>query len=171
MKYTFAIFALLGLFSAEQTQAITLAPKDVKFLQITKDDEEEEDHSKEFFEAREDGTGPLDHKYERVIPEHFASGGDDLFMRSMIKTYALEGKNKDGSPNGKFFINEATARAAAGEVIETHKSIKGAEKKAYLDTYFPRTWAHFDVNHEGMIGVEQMPQFVRFLASDQTLDL
>jgi len=89
----------------------------------------------------------------------------------MIKTYALEGKNKDGSPNGQFFMDEATTRAAAGEVLETHKGLKGGAKQDYLKTYFPRTWAHFDVNKTGKVGVEVMPQFMRFLASDQTLSL
>jgi len=134
-------------------------------------DDESSDHSGEFFEAREHGTGPLDKKYERVVPSHFAEASDDLFMRSMIKTYALEGKNKDGSPNGQFFMDEATTRAASGEVLETHKGLKGGAKADYLKTYFPRTWAHFDVNKSGKVGVEVMPQFMRFLASDQTLSL
>ena len=68
----FAVIALLGF---TVTQAIVLR----------KEDEEEEDHSKEVFEAREIGTGPLDKKYERVPPEHFTTGADDLFMKSMIK--------------------------------------------------------------------------------------
>jgi hypothetical protein len=139
-------------------------------VQLAKD-EESSDHSGEFFEAREHGTGPLDKKYERQVPTNFAEGSDDLFMRSMIKTYALEGKNKDGSPNGQFFMDEATTRAASGEVLETHKGLKGGAKQDYLKTYFPRTWAHFDVNKGGKVGVEVMPQFMRFLASDQTLSL
>jgi len=133
--------------------------------------DESSDHSGEFFEAREHGTGPLDKKYERVVPTNFADASDDLFMRSMIKTYALEGKNKDGSPNGQFYMDEATTRAAAGEVLETHKGLTGGAKADYLKTYFPRTWAHFDVNKTGKLGVETMPQFMRFLASDQTLSL
>ena len=124
-----------------------------------------------FFEAREVGTGPLDKKYERVVPEHFSGDGDDLFMRSMINTYADEGKNGDGSPNGKFTLRESSARAAAAEVLSTHKGLTGAALADYLRTYFPRTWAHFDVNKVGRIGVEVTPQFMRFLASDQTLNL
>ena len=124
-----------------------------------------------FFEAREVGTGPLDKKYERVVPEHFSGDSDDLFMRSMINTYADEGKNGDGSPNGKFTLRESSARAAAAEVLSTHKGLSGAALADYLRTYFPRTWAHFDVNKVGRVGVEVVPQFMRFLASDQTLNL
>ena len=61
----------------------------------------------DFFEARDNGTGPLDKIYERVIPERYATGNDDLFMRSMITTYAREGKNADGSPSGVFSMTEA----------------------------------------------------------------
>jgi hypothetical protein len=67
-------------------------------------------------------------------------------MRSMIENYAIEGKNKDGSPNGQFFLTEAGTRTAAAEVLGTHKGMKGDVLAKYLTTYFPRSWAHFDVN-------------------------
>jgi hypothetical protein len=101
----------------------------------------------------------------------FSADSDDLFMRSMIMKYAAEEKTEDGAPSGAFFLNEASARAAATEVISTHLGLSGADLKGYIATYFPRTWAHFDVNGSGFIGVEVMPQFVRFIASDQTLQL
>merc|ERR1711934_1298404 len=125
----------------------------------------------DYFFARDIGRGSLDKKYERVPPPNFAADGDDLFMRSMIMKYAMEEKDGDGAPSGAFFMNEASTRAAAGEILGTHKGLKGGDLKEYLKTYFPRTWAHFDVNKSGFIGVEVMPQFVRFIASDQTLQL
>jgi hypothetical protein len=158
MKFT-VIVALLGVASVSAVN-----------LSISKE-KEAVDHSDEFFEARENGTGPLDKKYERVPPEHFATGSDDQFMKSMIMNYAQEGKDKEGAPNGQFFMTEAQTKAASAEILGSHKSLDGAAKAEYLKTYFPRTWAHFDVNKAGMIGVESMPQFMRFLASDQTLNL
>ena len=155
----FAVIALLGF--AIATNAVKL----------NKEEEEEEDHSKEVFEAREIGTGPLDKKYERVAPEHFTAGSDDLFMKSMIMTYAVEHKNKDGTPNGVFGMTEAATKAASSEVLETHKGLKGSALSDYLGTYFKRTWDHFDVNKDDELGVENMPAFMRFLASDQTLNL
>ena len=93
-------------------------------------------------------------------------------MRSMVEQYALEGKNKDGSPNGQFWMDEAAARAASDEVLHTNKGINDANARAeYLKTYFPRTWAHFDVNRTGKIEVIKMPQFMRFLSSNQQMYL
>ena len=92
-------------------------------------------------------------------------------MRSMIMQYADEGKNKDGSPNGVFTMTEGATRAAASEVLGTHKKMNGAELSTYMNTYYPRTWAHFDVNKGGRIGTEAMPSFMRFLASDQQMYL
>ena len=54
-------------------------------------------------------------------------------------------------------MNEATSRAAASEVLNTHKGLSGAALSSYLDTYFARTWAHFDVNRTGTIEVIKMP--------------
>ena len=134
-------------------------------------DDEESDHSKEFYVPWDSVPDEID-GYHRVLPEMFSSGdSDDLFMRSMIKAYALEGKNKDGSPNGNFMMDEASTRLAASEVLDTHKGMHGDEKKKYLDQFFPRTFAHFDVTKEGKLEVIKMPQFMRFLASDQYMSL
>ena len=43
--------------------------------------------------------------------------------------------------------------------------------KEYIKTYFPKAWAHYDVNKAGQIPVSTAPQFMRFLASDQQLSL
>ena len=128
------------------------------------------DHSGEFFKATDSGQ-LHGGGYERVTTARFASDSDDIFMRSMIEQYALEGKNKDGSPNGAFWMDEAGARAAASEVLHTHKGLTGKARDDYLKTYFPRTWAHFDVNRGGKIEVIKMPQFMRFLCSDQRMYL
>ena len=139
----------------------------VQAIQISKNDV---DHSSEFFYPYDNGlVGDNNYdlpSYERVVPEIFASDSGDIFMRSMIENYALEAKNKDGSPSGKFWIDKEGARAAAAEVLETHKGIKGDELHEYLETYFPKTWAHFDVNVSGTIEVAKMPSFMRFIASD-----
>jgi len=68
-------------------------------------------------------------------------------------------------------MNEATTRAAAAEVLNTHKGLSGDALQKYLDTYFPRTWAHFDVNRTGFVEVIKMPMLMRFLASDQYMSL
>ena len=135
------------------------------------DDKEEVDHSKEFFEASQDHQffGKLE--YIRVPPAYFTDEGDDLFMKSMIMTYALEGKNKDGTPNNKFWMNEAQTRAAAAEVLDNNKHMERSARESWINTYFERTWAHFDVNKTGMVEVQVMPQLMRFLASDQQLQL
>jgi len=90
----------------------------------------------------------------------------------MISNYALEGKEKDtGVPLGDFWMSEATTRAAASEVLATHKGMTGDVLQKYLDTYFSKAWGHFDVNRTGMVEVIKMPQFMRFLASDQYMPL
>jgi len=128
-------------------------------------------NTSDYFFARDIGRGTLDKKYERVPPARFSADSDDLFMRSVIMKYAAEEKTGDGAPSGNFFLNEASTRALATEVLGTHKNLKGADLKEYVKTYFPRTWAHYDVNKTGYVGVEVAPQFMRFIASDQTLQL
>ena len=153
MKFSLAIVALLG----------------VSAIKLRDCDGDADDHSCEVFAPQQDGM--LDKGYERAVTPRFDADTDDIFMRSMIKTYALEKKNKDGSPSGVFIMNEAGARAAAMEVLETHKGLSGGARDAYMQTYFPKAWRHFDVNVTGAIEVIKMPQFMRFLASDQYMTL
>lgn len=187
--FSLAVMALVASLSMEEVTAIDVrkraAAKHQAREESDSDSSSDEDNFVQmrdgepvtgFYTPQQIGTGPLDKKYERVAPEHFASGDDDLFMRSMIMNYADEGKlcDEDGKnckPTGVFTMTEAAVRGASAEVLATHKGLKGASGKEYLSTYFPRTFAHFDVNKEGRIGVEVIPQFMRFLASDQTLNL
>jgi hypothetical protein len=176
MKLTLAIAALVA-----NTQAITLYTmngqiayqgagelEDVSLLQMEKPEEYPE--KKEYFHAG--ATGMLGEKeYTRVVPARYASDNDDIFMRSMIQNYALELKTKEGLPTGKFFMNPATTRAAAEEVLTTHKGLKGAALEDYLKTYFDKAWGHFDVNRTGIVEVIKMPMFMRFLSSDQYMSL
>jgi len=115
-------------------------------------------------------------EYERAIPARFSADTDDLFMRSMITTYALEGKTcddkgKNCAPNGSFWMSEATTRAAATEVLGTHKGLTGDAASKYMDTFFAKSWGHFDVNRTGYVEVIKMPQLMRFLCSDQWMQL
>ena len=192
MKYTIAIAALLGAITFEQTNAITVwSTSGQKIYQqdspsddddSDSDDEEDQlaqlgddnevDHSNEFFVPGQHemlGSGG----YDRVTPPRFAADSDDIFMRSMIEQYALEQKTKEGFPSGKFWMDEASTRAAAAEVISTNckDHLSGASKVAYMDTYFPKAWSHFDVNRSGKIEVVKMPQLMRFLCSDQYMYL
>ena len=125
--------------------------------------------------------GAADGKYERVVTSHFSADSDDIFMRSMIKKYAVEertdsetlddGTKIGGEPTGKFWMTKSTALAASKEVLNTHKGLGGGALASYLDTYFDKAWAHFDVNRSGQVEVIKMPQFMRFLCSDQYMSL
>ena len=114
-------------------------------------------------------------EYERVIPARFSADSDDIFMRSMIKSYATEknlaAKDAEPVPSGKFMLNETNMKAAAGEVLCQHKGLCGAKLAEYMATYFAKSWGHFDVNRTGEVEVEKAPLFMRFLASDQYMSL
>ena len=104
-------------------------------------------------------------------PARFSADSDDLFMRSVVNNYSTEGKNEDGSGNGVFTISEGQGKALAGEVLGTHKGIKGGALATYLGSYWAKAWGHFDVNRTGSIPILYAPQLMRFLMSDQYVQL
>lgn len=55
--------------------------------------------------------------------------------------------------------------------MQKHKHLEGEALDKYMNQYFGRTWEHFDVNDSGMLDALDMPAFMKYLASDQSLDL
>ena len=184
MKYTLALAALLGLTHVEETNAITVwtTRGEIAYEESESDDDETAIQLNDWHPGQSGTLGKAE--YKRVVTPRFATDDDDIFMRSMIENYAIEKatevkdgeKNADGTPKveeptGNFVMNEATMRAAASEVLCTHKGLCGGTLQKYLDTYFAKAWGHFDVNRTGEVEVIKSPQFMRFLASDQYMSL
>ena len=100
-------------------------------------------------------------EYSRVITPRFSADSDDIFMRSMIANYAtelnLQDKDAPPVPSGQFVLTESEAKAAAQEVLCSHKAICGAAQADYLSTYWAKAWGHFDVNRIGKIEVIKAP--------------
>ena len=203
---SFAVAALLGLISAKDTTGVwqlksVLSHRDEQVLQNyfgdvstaranarppmrshieldsdsgSSDDESEDETNVQFLPGDEGKGG-----YERKVTDRFSADSDDLFMRSMITTYATEEETeedkktgyKGGEPTGVFTMTEAQAKAAATEVVGTHKGLTGAAADAYLGTYWAKAWGHFDVNRTGKITVLRTPELMRFLCSDQYMSL
>lgn len=101
--------------------------------------------------------------YKRVVPNRFSEERDDTLMRSLIQNYAIEMKDKDGKPSGHFFFDKAAAKDASTEVCKTHAPASAAQ---LLGQNFEDTWKHFDVNNDGLVEVERMPQFLRYLTGN-----
>ena len=107
-----------------------------------------------------------------VGPAHFQDDAGDLFMRSVYKNYSTEGTDKDTKlPTGVWTISEAQGKALAGEVLATHKGLTGKAAADYLTSYWAKAWGHFDVNRTGAIPPLYAPQLMRFLLSDQYVQL
>ena len=131
----------------------------------------DEDHSNEFFAAGDQGMTPNGVEYIRTIPDQYGEETPNTFMRKMYDNFALEQKNAKGEPSGNFRMDAKQTRAAAMEVVEHFKGLKGADLDKFMNQYFQRTWEHFDVNHDNYLEVLDMPAFMKFICSDQSIDL
>jgi len=101
--------------------------------------------------------------YERKVPEIWDSTSkDDLLMRSLIKTYALEGHGDNG-PTGKFYLRESDFYKVGQEVVNTHLGFSGARLTDYLNEHVPRVFHHFDNTNKGYLVVEEAPQALHAL--------
>jgi len=90
-------------------------------------------------------------------------------MHSLISRYALEVR-QNGKGTGAFFLDKNAAKAVSEEVTQSHLHLSGKKAKKYLKSHFASTWEHFDVNHDGLIEVERMPQFLRWF-TENALDI
>ena len=117
------------------------------------------------FDASMDGFGGYK-TYIRDIPDRFETEADDTLMKSMYSKYAIEGEDKDGLPNGRFWVTKASAKKACDEVVATHLRLTGKDKESYLEEQFPALWARFDVNEESKIEIDRMPQLLRSICGN-----
>ena len=132
---------------------------DAKFNSWLVHDDEDEKPKEKPYPHWMDGFGGY-HTYKRDVPDRFESEADDTLMRSLYKNYATEGE-KDGLPNGHFWVTEADAKRVAKEVVETHLGLKGEKADGYLNAHFGELWAKYDVNEEGRVEIDRMPTFLR----------
>ena len=93
-------------------------------------------------------------------------------MRSVIQDFSTEGEVADThEPTGVFTLNEGQAKALGTKVLQTKKGLKDEELEEYLNSYWAKTWRHYDVNQSGSIPAGYAPMMVRFLANDNSLML
>ena len=114
---------------------------------------------------------PFGKEYIRTMPEWCNDESPEVFMRDIVSNYALEQKTSTGEPSGVFKMDQKQTQTAAKNVVNKFKKIKGYELDQFMHQYFTRTWEHFDVNKEGKLDIGDMPQFMRYLVSDQSIDL
>ena len=79
-------------------------------------------------------------------------------MNSLVTKYAREVVNAEGQ--SALFLNKEDAKAVSEEVVNSH-----SKDIAATEVDFDGTWNHFDINHDGLVEVERMPQFLRFLTN------
>ena len=111
-------------------------------------------------------------EYTREMPVHFDDKHlDDMFMNSMISKYAMEGRNKDGSKNGKFYLDHDSGYQAAEEIVHTHLGLSGEALKNYLISYYDEAWEYYDVNRENKIEADRMSTLFRYLCKNAALNI
>ena len=110
-------------------------------------------------------------EYQRQFPENFNEDSPNKFMHHILVEYALEKKDDKGQPSGEFLMNKKWTQAASKEVLMKEKKMDEAAADKYMNQYFGRTWEHFDVNDDQMLDALDMPAFMKYLCSDQSLDL
>ena len=175
---TIAIAALFGIASALDTGRFYYHPQYVEMEQSassssgsssssssSSEDENMMVRDDDGYPAYMSGFGGY-HTYIRDTPDRFESEADDTLMRSMYDTYATEGMNADGTPNGQFWVTKENAKKAAGEIVGTHLLLLGDAQKKFVDEVFPAAWARYDVNEEGKIEADRMPIFLRHICGN-----
>ena len=141
----------------DSTQAVEMTDEDSDDDIQLEGDKKDEDP----YPAYMHGFGGY-HTYMRDVPDRFETEKDDQLMESLYKNYAIEGR-KNNLPDGHFWLDEANAKAVSNEVIGTHLKLSGGALKSYIDAQFPTIWKRFDVNEEGKVEIDRMPQFLRMI--------
>ena len=159
----FVLAALLGLVSVQAINKNQRALYDHINLQLADDEQ--------YYAAGDQGMTPNGVEYVRTMPEQFNEDSDNKFMRKIIDEYALEQKTPKGQPSGVFKMDKKQTIAASKWIVGKVKKMEGKDLDTYMKQYFQRTWEHFDVNETGMLETLDMTAFMKYICSDQGIDL
>ena len=183
MKYTIVVAALFGILSTTQAKDFGHIGRLTFLNTIIEQGDMEAEASSSSSSSEEDvqlngspyGEIPASMDgaetgggYTRVVPHRFTEERDDQLMNSLITKYARE-ITDNGKLTGHMFCNKDDAYAVSKEVVGTHLGYKGEDIERYLsggsggDPIFENVFNHFDVNKDGLIEVERMPQFLRMV--------
>lgn len=86
-------------------------------------------------------------------------------MRSLIKSYAVEGRTND-EPNGKFYLQRDGAEGVAKEIVGTHFGWTGEKRDNFVKKRLNELWPTHDVLGEGFIDVSKGPTMMRSLLGE-----
>ena len=64
-----------------------------------------------------------------------------------------------------------SAQSLASEVLSTKKGYSKQRIQEFLDSNWARSWLHYDVNQSGLINADKAPVLMRYLVSDQSMEL
>ncbi len=93
-------------------------------------------------------------------------------MNKLIKDYAKEGKDKDGRPNGRFFLDQTSLKKVSKPYVNKYYQWKPNEdKKLFWQMNFGELWHKYDVLDEGFVEVERIGTFIKELVHDYTIDI
>ena len=185
MKLNIVIAALIGSSMAVKLDDQTNQDKLYEFIQ-TGDILEHRDYfngwvaSMEEFPGTVNQNGNFKQPYVRQIPPVFdgdSAAGDvnDKYTQNLIINHAIEGvdKGKKGKINKtagdamrthKFYMDKATARKLAVEILGTHFGKSEAEANAWLDSgKFQEAWNYWDVLDAGRVDAVGSSTFFRYL--------
>ena len=111
--------------------------------------------------------------YQRKIPDNFdgPGSGDDQFMHSMIKDFAVEEATPEGKPTGKFYMGKREALDGAHRILKEHMNLEGGPALDHLDENFAKTWDHFNTGGDGKLEVSRMGGFYRYLCGNSMIPL
>ena len=103
-------------------------------------------------------------KVDGPIPPQFDSAqGGDPFMEKVIR----ELSEKD--EKGNFWITKEAALSISKKVMTENAQMHSFWAKLKVDENFDKCWKHFDNLNQGKIHADQVYNFYKMLAQDNTL--
>ena len=101
------------------------------------------------------------------MPEKYLGIGSDEFMAMLIEKYAVEGGKANKKPNGEFWMEWNGAERASRQVLQDYLHITEEHAADIVCGNFKATWQYFDINNEGKLPLDRMPNFFRHIVGNE----
>ena len=105
-------------------------------------------------------------KYDGDLPPQFDSAnGGDPFMEKVIRDLATK------DDKGQFWVSKEGVLSLAHGILTNQQQMHSFWANLHIDENFEKCWRHFDFTGDGKIPANQIINFYKMLAQDNTLQV
>lgn len=97
--------------------------------------------------------------------DDYTGADNDTFMQEILEDYGTKGPKTAANPDGTY-LTKWNGERATRKFVETALKIEGPVLEGWMNKYFEKAWARYDVNKADQLDGTMVATYLRSLLGD-----